>query len=73
MLDSGFMPSCSLRLSDKNMHGTGCTLATREKLAVLLSTDENHFLHYVSFLMQLSIAPKQSLCCCNLIPERFAG
>ena len=41
MLDSGFMPPCFLRLSDRNMHGGGCDVATREKTAVLLSTDEN--------------------------------
>ena len=73
MLDSGFVPPCCLRLSDRNMHRGGCAIATREKTAVLLSTDENHCLHYVLFLMQLSVAPKQSLRCCNLIPERFAG
>ena len=73
MLDSGFMSPCFLCLSDRNMHGEGCAVATREKTAVLLSTDENHCLHYVLFLMQLSVAPKQSLRCCNLIPARFAG
>ena len=56
MLDSGFMPPCFLRLSDRNMHGGGCVVATREKTTVLLSTDKNHCLHFVLFLMQLSVA-----------------
>ena len=69
MLDSGFMPPCFLRLSDRNMHGGTYAVATREKIAVFLFTDMNYFLHYVLFLMQLSVAHKQSLCCCNLIPR----
>ena len=69
MLDSGFMPPCCLRSSDRNVRGEGCVVATREKTAVLLSMDENHSLHYVLYLMQLSIAHKQSLRCCNLIPR----
>ena len=73
MLDSGFMSPLLLCLSDRNMHGGGCDVATREKTAVLLSTDENHCLYYVLFIMQLSVAPNQSLRCCNLILERFAG
>ena len=69
MLDSGFMPPFHLCSSDRNVMGGGCVVATREKTAVLLSTDENHCLHYVLYLMQLSVAHKQSLRCCNLIPR----
>ena len=69
MLDSGFMPNCFLRLSDRNMHGGGCAVATRKKIAVFLFTDENYCLHYMLFLMQLSAAHKQSLRCYNLIPR----
>ena len=69
MLDSGFMPPLHLCSSDKNVTGGGCAVATREKTAVLLSMDENHCLHYVLYLMQLSVAHKQSLRCCNLIPR----
>ena len=69
MLDSGFMPPLHLCSSDKNVTGGRCAVATREKTAGLLSTDENHFLHYVLYLMQLSVAHKQSLRCCNLIPR----
>ena len=58
MLDSGFMPPCFMRLSDRKMHGGGCAVATREKTAVFLSTDENYCLHYVLFLMHLSVAHK---------------
>ena len=39
MLDSGFMPPFHLRLSDKNMQGGGCDVATREKTTVFLFTD----------------------------------
>ena len=73
MLDSGFMPPLHLCSSDRNMMDGGRVVATREKTAVLLSTNENHCLHYVLFLMQLFVAPKQSLRCCNLTPDRFAG
>ena len=69
MLDSGFMPPCCLRSSDRNVRGEGCAIATRDKIAVLLSTDEDYCLHYVLFLMQLSVAHNQSLRCCNLIPR----
>ena len=69
MLDSGFMPLFHLCSSDRNVTGGGCAVATREKIAVLLSANENHCLHYVMILMQLSVAPKQSLRCCNLIPR----
>ena len=69
ILDSGFMPPCFLRLSDRNMHGGGCTVATRKKTAVFLFTDKNYCLHYVFFLMQFSVAHKQSLHCYNLIPR----
>ena len=69
MLDSGFMSPCFPRLSDRNMHGGGYDVATREKIVVFLFTDENYCLHYVLFLMQLSVAHKQSLRCRNLIPR----
>ena len=58
MLDSGCMPPFHLCLSDRNVTGGGCAVATREKTMVLLSTDENHCLHYVLYLMQLSVAHK---------------
>ena len=67
MLDSGFMPPLHLCSSDRNVTGGGCAVATREKTAVLLSTNENNFLHYVLYLMQLSVAHKRS--CYNLIPR----
>ena len=69
MLDSGFMPPCFLHLSDRNMHGGGCVVATREKITEFLFTYENYFLHYVLILMQLFVTHKQSLRCCNLIPR----
>ena len=58
MLDSGFMPPLHLCSSDRNVTGGGCAVANREKTAVLLSTDDNHCLHYVLYLMQLSVAHK---------------
>ena len=58
MLDSGFMPLLHPRTSDRNVHGGGCAVAIREKTVVFLSTDENYCLHYVLFLMQLSVAHK---------------
>jgi hypothetical protein len=70
MLDSGFMPRLHLCLVDRNVTGGGCVVSTMEKTAVLLSTDENHFLHYVLYLMQLSISHKQSLHCSSLINTR---
>ena len=73
MLDSGFMPPLHLCSSDKNVTGGGCAVATREKTAVFLPTGEDYCLHYVLFLMHLSVAHKQSRRCCNLIPARFAG
>ena len=73
MPDSGFMPPLHLCSSDRNMTGGGCAVATREKTVVFLSTDENYFLHYVLFLIQLSIAHKQSLHCCNLIIGGLVG
>ena len=69
MLDSAFMPPCCLRSSDRNMHGGGCAIATREKTAVFSYTNGNYFLHYVLFLKQLSVARRQSFRCCNLIPR----
>ena len=73
MLDSGFISPLHLRSSDRNVHGGESDVTTREKTAVFLSTNENYCLHYVLFLMQLSVAHKQSLHCCNFIPARFAG
>ena len=73
MLDSAFISPLLVRLSDRNMHGGGCVVATREKTMVFLFTDENYCLHYVLFLMHLSVAHKQSLRCCNLIPDGLAG
>ena len=69
MLDSGFMPPLHLCSSDRNVTGGGCVVATREKTAVFLVMNENYCLHYILFLMQLSVAHKQSLRCCNLIPR----
>ena len=63
MIDSGFMPPFHPRSSNRNVHGGGCDVATREKIAVLFFTDENHCLHYILFLMQMCVAPKQSLRC----------
>ena len=60
MLDSGFMSPLLMRPSDRNVQG-GCVVATREKTTVFLSRDEYYCLHYVLFLMQLSVAHKQSL------------
>ena len=58
MLDSGCMPLFHLCSNDKNVTGGGCVVATREKTAVLLSTDKNHCLHYILYLMQLFVAHK---------------
>ena len=58
MLDSGFMSPLHLRSSDRNVQGGGCAVATREKTVVFLSTDEDYSLHYVLFLLQLSVAHK---------------
>ena len=55
------------------MTGGGCAVATREKTAVFSPTGEDYCLHYVLYLMILSLAHKQSLRCYNLIPARFAG
>ena len=46
MLDSGFMPPFHLRPSDRNMHGGGCAVATREKTVVFSPTGEDYCLHY---------------------------
>ena len=73
MLDSGFMSPLPVRSSDRNVQGGGCAVATREKTAVFSFTNENYCLHYVLFLMQLSIAQKQSLRSCNFIAARFTG
>ena len=69
MLDSGFMPPLHLCSSDRNMTGGGYAVATREKTAVFSPEGEDYCLHYVLYLMQLSVAHKQSLRCCNLIPR----
>ena len=73
MLDSGFMPSLHLCSSDKNVTGGGCAVSTREKTAVLLSTDENHRLHYVLYLMQLSVAHKAINSLLQLNTKGLAG
>ena len=73
MLESGFMSTLLLRSSDRNVQGGGCAVATREKTSVFSPMGEDYCLHYILFLMHLSVAHKQSLCCCNLIPARFAG
>ena len=73
MLDSGFMPPLHPRSSDRDMHGGGCVVSTKEKTAVFSSTGEDYCLHYVLILMHWSVAHKQSLHCCNLIPAKFAG
>ena len=73
MLDSGFMPLFHLCPSDRNVTGGGCAVATREKTAVLLSTDENHCLHYVEILMQLSVAHKAITSLLQLNTKGFAG
>ena len=73
MLDSGFMPPFHLRPSDRNVHGGGCAVATREKTTVFSSTDEDYFLHYVLFLMQLSVAHKVITSLLQLNTKGFAG
>ena len=73
MLDSGFMPPLHLRLSDRNMHGGGCDVATREKTAVFSSMDEDYCLHYVLYLMQLSVAQKAITSLLQLNTKGFAG
>ena len=73
MLDSGFMTHLHLCSSDRNVTGGGCAVATREKTAVLLSTDENHCLHYVLYLMQLSVAHKAITSLLQLNTKGFAG
>ena len=70
MLDSEFMPPLHLCSSDRNMTGGGCDVATREKTTVFSSMDEDYCLHYVLYLMQLSVAEKESLRCCNLIDRK---
>ena len=72
MLDNGCMPRLHPRSSDRNVHGEGCGVATREKTSVFSPMGEDYCLHYVLFLMHLSVALKQSLHCYNLILARFA-
>ena len=65
MLDSVFMSPCTLRSSDRNVHGEDLLLPLgREKRCSYLR-DENYCLHYVYMLIQLVVA-------CNLIQETFA-
>ena len=73
MLDSGLMPRLHLCSSDRNVMGGGCAVANREKTAMLLSTDENHCLHYVLYLMQLSVAHKAITSLLQLNTKGFAG
>ena len=58
MLDSGFMPPLHARSSDRFVHGGGCDVSTREKTAVFSPTGEDCCIHYVLFLMHLSVAQK---------------
>ena len=62
MQDSGFMPPLHLCSSNRNVSGGGCAVATREKTAVFSSTDEDYCLHYILYLMHLSVVQKQLLC-----------
>ena len=73
MLDSGFMPPLHLCSSDRNVTGGGCDVDTREKTAVLLSTDKNHCLHYVLYLMHLSVAHKAITSLLQLNTKGFVG
>ena len=73
MLDSGFMPPLHLRSSDRNVYGGGCVVATREKTTVFSFTNENYCLHYVLFLMQLSVAHKAITSLLQLNTKGFAG
>ena len=73
MLDSVFMPPLHLCSSDRNVTGGGCDVATMEKIAVLLSMDRNHCLHYVLHLMQLSVAHKAITSLLQLNTKGFAG
>ena len=63
MLDSGFIPPLHPRSSDRNVHGGGCAIATREKTTVFSPMGENYCLPYVLVLMHLSVAHKQLLRC----------
>ena len=56
MLDSGFMPPLHLCSSDRNVTGGGCDVATREKTVVFSPTGEDYCLHYVLYIMHLSVA-----------------
>ena len=55
------------------MTGGGCVVTTREKKTVLLSMNENHCLHYVVFLMQLSVAHNAIISLLQLNTKGFAG
>ena len=72
MLDSGFMPPLHVCSSDRNVTGGGCVVA-REKTVVLLSADENHCLHYILYLMQLSVAHKAITSLLQLNTKGFSG
>ena len=56
MLDSGFMRPLHLCSSDRNVTGGGCVVATREKIAVFPPTGEDYCIHYVLYIMYLSVA-----------------
>ena len=73
MLDSGFIPPFHPCSSDRNVHGGGCAVATREKTAVFSFTNENYCLHYILFLMQLSVAHKAITSLLQLNTKGFAG
>ena len=60
MLDSGFMPPLHPRSSDKNVHVGGCVVVTRDKTTVFLPMGEDYCLHYILFLIHLSVAHKAS-------------
>ena len=60
MLDSGFMPPLHPRSIDRNVHGGGCSVATREKTTVLLSTGKEPFL-------TLRIVLNAFVCCTQAI------
>ena len=73
MLDGGLMPPLRLRSSDRNVYGGGCDVATREKTTVFSSTDEDYCLHYVLYLMQLSVAQRAITSLLQLNTKGFPG
>ena len=50
----------------ENVHGGGCVVATREKTSVFSSKDEDYCLHYVLYLLQLSVA---QMAMTSLLPQ----